>query len=57
MLPLYVPKIIAVDYMAEGVIITFDNGYGALFPASLLYKTMLVSNLPQLSEPAKNPKP
>jgi hypothetical protein len=53
MLPPYVPRVIAADFTSQGVVIIFDDNRAALFPSALLYKTMLLSELPQLPEPAE----
>jgi hypothetical protein len=34
------PRIVGADRLAGGVVITFDDGKAALYPASLLYATL-----------------
>jgi hypothetical protein len=58
--PAYVPRVLAADHTSDGAIITFDDNSATLFPAALLYETMVLHKLfrfPETPEESDQARP
>jgi hypothetical protein len=55
--PAYVPRVLAADHTSDGAIIAFDDNSATLFPAALLYETMVLHRLLRLPEAPDESEP